>query len=66
VRRRRKAADAYEVDDYVRIAVRLKSGTEAWIYVSAMAPRPKSNGRLNAARGIESGLPASATSSWRP
>lgn len=29
------AADAYEVSDYKRIAVRLKSGTEAWVYVKA-------------------------------
>ncbi len=29
------AADAYEVSDYQRIAVRLKSGTEAWVYVKA-------------------------------
>ena len=29
------AADAYEVDDYKRVSVRLKSGTEAWVYVQA-------------------------------
>jgi gamma-glutamylcyclotransferase (GGCT)/AIG2-like uncharacterized protein YtfP len=29
------SADRYEVDDYKRIAVRLKSGTEAWVYVCA-------------------------------
>lgn len=29
------AADRYEVDDYKRIAVRLKSGIEAWVYVCA-------------------------------
>jgi hypothetical protein len=29
------AADAYEVADYKRIAVRLKSGTEAFVYVDA-------------------------------
>ncbi len=29
------AADAYEVDDYKRIAVRLKSGLEAFVYVAA-------------------------------
>ena len=28
-------ADAYEVDDYVRVAVRLASGTEAWVYVAS-------------------------------
>ena len=27
------AADAYEVSDYKRILVRLKSGAEAWVYV---------------------------------
>ena len=31
------AADQYEVDDYVRIAVRLKSGIEARVYVEAAA-----------------------------
>ncbi len=29
------AADAYEVDDYKRIAVRLRSGLEAFVYVAA-------------------------------
>jgi gamma-glutamylcyclotransferase (GGCT)/AIG2-like uncharacterized protein YtfP len=29
------AADAYEVADYKRIQVRLKSGIDAWIYVKA-------------------------------
>ena len=29
------SADRYEVADYKRIAVRLKSGTEAWVYVRA-------------------------------
>jgi hypothetical protein len=29
------AADAYEVADYVRVSVRLKSGIEAWVYVRA-------------------------------
>ncbi|WP_284178241.1 gamma-glutamylcyclotransferase family protein [Rhabdaerophilum sp. SD176] len=29
------AADAYEVSDYRRIAVRLRSGLEAWVYVKA-------------------------------
>lgn len=27
------AADAYEVDDYVRISVTLRSGLNAWVYV---------------------------------
>jgi hypothetical protein len=29
------AADAYEVSDYKRILVRLRSGQEAWVYVRA-------------------------------
>ena len=29
------AADAYEVDDYVRVAVPLRSGQTAWVYVVA-------------------------------
>ena len=29
------AADRYEVADYKRIAARLKSGIEAWVYVKA-------------------------------
>jgi hypothetical protein len=29
------AADAYEVSDYKRILVRLKSGVDAWVYVEA-------------------------------
>ncbi len=29
------SADRYEVADYKRIAVRLKSGVEAWVYVRA-------------------------------
>ena len=29
------AADAYEVSDYKRVAVRLKSGRDAWVYVKA-------------------------------
>jgi gamma-glutamylcyclotransferase (GGCT)/AIG2-like uncharacterized protein YtfP len=29
------AADAYEVDDYVRVAVALRSGQTAWVYVFA-------------------------------
>lgn len=29
------AADTYEVADYKRIAVRLRSGREAWVYVKA-------------------------------
>ncbi|MFT4226781.1 gamma-glutamylcyclotransferase family protein [Micropruina sp.] len=28
-------ADAYEVDDYVRTAVTLASGTPAWVYLAA-------------------------------
>jgi gamma-glutamylcyclotransferase (GGCT)/AIG2-like uncharacterized protein YtfP len=33
------AADAYEVSDYARVAVRLKSGAEAWVYVRAPLAR---------------------------
>ena len=29
------AADHYEVADYVRVQVRLKSGRDAWVYVKA-------------------------------
>jgi gamma-glutamylcyclotransferase (GGCT)/AIG2-like uncharacterized protein YtfP len=29
------AADAYEVSDYKRVLVRLKSGIDAWVYVKA-------------------------------
>ena len=29
------AADAYEVDDYVRVRARLASGRDAWVYVAA-------------------------------
>ncbi|WP_283135220.1 gamma-glutamylcyclotransferase family protein [Rhizohabitans arisaemae] len=29
------AADAYEVDDYTRVQVRLASGLDAWVYVKA-------------------------------
>lgn len=29
------AADTYEVSDYRRVAVRLRSGLEAWVYVKA-------------------------------
>ncbi|WP_316359392.1 gamma-glutamylcyclotransferase family protein [Devosia sp.] len=29
------AADEYEVDDYRRVLVRLKSGRDAWVYVKA-------------------------------
>lgn len=29
------AADSYEVDDYKRVAARLKSGKEAWVYIQA-------------------------------
>jgi hypothetical protein len=31
------AADGYEVSDYKRVAVRLASGTDAWVYVDAMS-----------------------------
>lgn len=30
-----KAADAYEVDDYTRVLVPLRSGEQAWVYVLA-------------------------------
>ena len=30
-----QAADQYEVDDYQRVAVRLASGIQSWVYVSA-------------------------------
>ena len=30
-----KSADAYEVPEYKRVSVRLKSGTEAWVYAMA-------------------------------
>lgn len=29
-----KQADEYEVDDYTRISVKLKSGIDAWMYVA--------------------------------
>lgn len=29
------AADAYEVSDYKRVMVRLKSGKDAWVYIKA-------------------------------
>jgi len=29
------AADDYEVDDYKRVSVRLRSGMDAWVYVKA-------------------------------
>ena len=28
------AADAYEVDDYRRVSVELKSGRQAWVYIA--------------------------------
>ena len=31
------SADAYETDDYRRVAVRLASGREAWLYASSSA-----------------------------
>lgn len=30
-----KAADGYETDDYKRVKLKLRSGSEAWVYVSA-------------------------------
>jgi len=30
-----ESADAYEVDDYERVSVTLRSGTKAWVYVAA-------------------------------
>lgn len=30
-----EAADAYEVSDYARVAVKLRSGKQAWVYVRA-------------------------------
>ena len=32
-----QAADDYETDDYQRVRVKLRSGTEAWVYVAAEA-----------------------------
>jgi len=32
-----KAADSYETDDYKRVRVKLRSGSETWVYVSANA-----------------------------
>lgn len=29
-----EAADEYEIDGYVRVRVRLRSGVDAWVYVS--------------------------------
>lgn len=29
------SADSYEVSDYKRVAVRLKSGNQAWVYIQA-------------------------------
>lgn len=34
------AADAYEVDDYERVAVRLASGLDAWVYAGRGASEP--------------------------
>lgn len=31
-----KQADEYEVDDYKRISVKLQSGKNAWVYISAV------------------------------
>ncbi len=30
-----ECADAYEVDDYTRVAIRLASGLDAWVYMAA-------------------------------
>jgi hypothetical protein len=35
------AADGYEVGDYKRVAVRLASGTDAWVYVEAVSDAGK-------------------------
>ena len=35
-----RAADTYEVSDYVRARVRLKSGIDAWVYVQAKSADP--------------------------
>jgi gamma-glutamylcyclotransferase (GGCT)/AIG2-like uncharacterized protein YtfP len=32
-----KAADAYETDAYKRVKLKLRSGTETWVYVSSSA-----------------------------
>lgn len=32
-------ADDYEVEDYVRVAAKLKSGAECWIYTAASVPK---------------------------
>lgn len=40
-----RAADAYEVDDYHRIAVTLTSGATAWVYVSSEHRGPSSDER---------------------
>lgn len=34
------AADRYEVDDYTRVAVTLRSGLTAWVYVAQPPPAP--------------------------
>ncbi|NNN30431.1 pyridoxal 5'-phosphate synthase [Streptomyces sp. S3(2020)] len=36
------AADAYEVDDYARVEVTLRSGTRAWVYLDRASTRPVS------------------------
>jgi hypothetical protein len=38
--RRTRAADAYEVDVYLRVEARLDSGWEAWVYVDARGKPP--------------------------
>jgi len=35
------AADAYEVSDYARTRVRLKSGIDAWVYILAKYVKPE-------------------------
>jgi gamma-glutamylcyclotransferase (GGCT)/AIG2-like uncharacterized protein YtfP len=30
-----EAADAYEVDDYTRVSLALRSGEQAWVYIDA-------------------------------
>lgn len=37
-------ADAYEVDDYIRIPVTLASGVAAWVYVAADDASPEGEG----------------------
>lgn len=39
-------ADAYEVDDYVRVRATLASGLECWVYVAARTPREAAQAEL--------------------